>query len=389
MGFSGVSFRIPNACLLAALLCLAVAAQQPAPSDEKPEETKTGTITGSVVSDSGQPIAGASIFASAIGTPAQSRATTSDNEGNFHLNGLDPALYMIIARVPAYVASRDPEDSPQQSNYHRVGDSVRLVQTKGAVITGTVSNSSGEPVVKVGVRATMTKDANGQPPKTGFVQFGERETDDRGIYRIYGLGPGTYLVSAGGGSRFGSFMMNAYDNDAPTYAPSSTRDTAAEITVRAGDETTGVDVRYRGEPGRVVSGTANGPTASGAYAYYTISLASKSGGPQTINSAFQPATSRGFLFSGIVDGDYELSAQSSSLGDFTISEPRQIKVRGADVTGIELTTRPLASISGRISLESSKAPECKGKRRPLLAETLISAIPNENSAAWSISSGEQ
>jgi len=64
-----------------------------------------------------------------------------------------------------------------------------------------------------------------------------------------------------------------------------------------------------------------------------------------------------------------------------LSEPRRIKVRGADVTGIELTTKPLGSISGRVTLEESKVPECKGKRRPLFGETLVTPWHNEKNAA--------
>lgn len=381
MFLSRLPLRTIAAAFLGMWLCLAVQAQQPAPAEEKPDEAKTGSITGSVVNDTGQPLAGAGVFANAIGAPAQGRTTTTDSEGNFQLNGLDPALYMIFARVPGYVPmSRESEDPQKQPNYYRVGDSLRLIQMKGAVITGTVTNSQGEPVVKVVVRATLIRDASGQPAK--FGRSNERETDDRGIYRIYGLMPGTYVVSAGGGNRFGFYNIDAYDADAPTYAPSSTRDTAAEITVRSGDETAGVDIRYRGEPGRVVSGIANGPTASGPYSYYTVTLTSRtSNGLQSSNSAFQPAGTRGFSFSGIVDGDYELTAQSSSVGEFTLSEPVRIKVKGADVNGIELTTRPLAAITGQVTLAPSKAPECKGKRRPVFAETLITATLNQKDPA--------
>jgi hypothetical protein len=55
-------------------------------------------------------------------------------------------------------------------------------------------------------------------------------------------------------------------------------------------------------------------------------------------------------------------------------------VKGADVTGIELVTKPLASISGRLLLEPSKSPECKAKRRPLLSEMLITPVvkPDKN-----------
>jgi hypothetical protein len=54
-----------------------------------------------------------------------------------------------------------------------------------------------------------------------------------------------------------------------------------------------------------------------------------------------------------------------------VSEPKRVIVKGASVTGIELIPRPLAMVSGRIVLESSKVPACQGKRPPLLAETLV------------------
>ncbi|HEU4478785.1 MAG TPA: carboxypeptidase-like regulatory domain-containing protein [Pyrinomonadaceae bacterium] len=49
----------------------------------------------------------------------------------------------------------------------------------------------------------------------------------------------------------------------------------------------------------------------------------------------------------------------------------------ADITGLELVNKPLGAISGHVTLESSKAAECKGKRRPLLTETLVTAWHNE------------
>jgi hypothetical protein len=41
------------------------------------------------------------------------------------------------------------------------------------------------------------------------------------------------------------------------------------------------------------------------------------------------------------------------------------------VTSLELITKLLGSISGHLILENSTAPECKGKRKPLLAETMV------------------
>ena len=85
---------------------------------------------------------------------------------------------------------------------------------RGGAITGTVTNAMGEPVVAVRVRATMIRDARGESPRLPVLISSEQPTDDRGIYRIYGLRPGTYIVSAGG-SGF-AYQFNPYAPDLPT-----------------------------------------------------------------------------------------------------------------------------------------------------------------------------
>ena len=57
-----------------------------------------------------------------------------------------------------------------------------------------------------------------------------------------------------------------------------------------------------------------------------------------------------------------------------MSEPQRVTVKGADVTGLELTTRPLASLSGRIVLDAIKPPECEGKRSPLFSEMNVTVL---------------
>src|SRR6185503_1054307 len=245
---------------------------------------------------------------------------------------------------------------------------------KGGVITGTVTSSTGEPVAQVGVRAILIRDANGKPPTFGrFVP--EKTTDDRGVYRIYGLSPGTYIVAAGGrGTAY--FSNNAYDTDAPTYAPSSTRDVATELTVRAGEETT-ADIRYRGERGHTVSGVVNGPIAANSSANLTLAQI-VNGVPLASGFSLQAFNRKGFAFYGVTDGEYDLVAQSATgPREIIASESRHVTVKGADVYGIELVVRELASIRGRLVLETTTAADCKNKRQPLLSETVMVARRSE------------
>jgi len=364
--------------VLAVLCATSTGAVAQAQRDETPTQPTTGTITGRVVNENGQPLPNVSVSLRGSQPLLQPRMTTTDTEGNFQVAGLDPVLYGIFAFTPAYITPpRDPDSPP---NYYRIGDAVTINLIKGGVITGSVQTANGEPVVQVAVRAVMIRDANGQAPRYTAFQT-QKATDDRGIFRLYGLPPGTYVVASGGRGAFTSFF-DPYDTDAPTYAPSSPRDTAAEITVRAGEEVSGVDIRHRGEPGRTVSGFVSGSLDPNSTFSSNITLVQIINGmPMSSGFTFQPPGSKGYAFYGIADGDYDLVAQSSiGTGDVALSEPRRISVKGADISGIELVVKPLSSITGRVALEKSEAAECKNKRQPLFSETLIVARRNEKDA---------
>ena len=369
---------LPTAVILLALTCAPARAQEQTPSPENSTEITTGAISGQIVNERGDPMPGASVFVRSLAMPNAGRSASADAEGRFRLTGLEAGLYILTGHSPAYVFQPPQEDTGP--TYYRIGDSVRLEIIKGAVITGTVVNANSEPLVGVRVRALMIRDANGKTARTPQYGLAERITDDRGIYRIYGLSAGTYIVSAGGGQGSQSWQLNPYEGDVPTYAPSSTRDGATEFTVRSGEETT-ADIRYRNDPGHTVSGSVKvvGNT-NGA----SVMLMALDGGLMPAANTFQAPGARGFELSGVGDGEYQIMAVEfpvtpgmTTLPDIGMSDAKRITVKGADVSGIELTTRPASSLSGRIALEPSKAPECQGKRKPLFAETLIELQRNE------------
>lgn len=353
-------------------------AQRPPTTDNRESEPSSGSIKGTVVNDSGQPLAGATVVLRFSTPGAFMRSTTTDHEGNFQISNLQRALYTISANSPAHVIR--PRGRDEHPPFYRIGDSVRVELVRGGVITGTVTNATNEPVIAVRVVAIRVRDEDGQPVKGMASSVGERSTDDRGIYRIFGLLPGTYIVMAGGSSGFGS--LNPYEMDAPVFAPSSTRDNAVELAVRSGEETN-VDIRYRGEPGRIVSGSVKGD-AGPTFANITMTTVGSTAG--AFGSAVQPPDARGFEFRGVADGVYELVAQQtlaavgSQIPEMGFSEPRRITVKGADVTGIELIPKPMGAITGKLILEPSNLEQCQGKRRPLLSETIVTLQRNRKNA---------
>lgn len=347
-------------------LCGGGAAQSQG-DDSAKDLAGTGIIRGRVVTESGQPLESVTVYIHTWSPRQQPGVATTDSEGRFEVAGLNPMLYSVSASAPTYVPHLGV---PGTQATYRIGDTVTLTLIKGSVITGTVTSASGEPLVQIPVRATLIRDVEGLKYA---VSRADRMTDDRGVYRLYGLQPGTYLISAGGRGTWNS-SPNAYDVSVPIYAPSSSPDTAAEITVGSGEERTGVDIRYRAESGHLVIGSVAGPgapTGSNSGARVSLSQISK-GMRMGVLTPSQAPDSRSFVFSGVGDGDYELTALTAlSADEIAVSEPRRITVKGADVTGLELVTKPLGSISGRLLLENSNAPECEGKRKPQLTETLV------------------
>lgn len=356
--------------LLILIFAIPIAAQQPSDISQ-PKSTEQRAITGRVVSESGQPLPGVNIFISAVGG-SSGQQTATDSEGNFRAQGLDPGTYRVFANAPAYVPEIPLGDANLPPTYYRPGDSATLTLIKGGVIAGIVTNNLGEPLVNATVRAFRVRDSEGKPLRSG-VQSRERTTDDRGYYRLYGLQPGGYLVSAGGSGQGGGgflFGINAYSRQAPTYAPASTRDTAVEIMVRSGEQAT-ADIHDRGDLGHSISGRVSGvatqlPFNSGVRLMDPETHA-------TIATTGAPGDDRTFQINGVSDGEYEISALAGGgpNTDLAVSPARHVSVRGADVTGIELNLATLGSISGRVSIEADAKLACGRHRDVAMRETMI------------------
>jgi len=277
--------------------------------------------------------------------------------------------------MPAYISQSSETEETREKKY-RAGDSAFFVLIKGGVITGTVTNAAGNPVIGVHVSARMIRDSNDRRVSQGFES--RVNTDDRGIYRIYGLAAGTYIVFAGSTDEYFEFGINPFSNDVPTYAPSSTRDTADEISVRLGEETSNVDIRYRGEQGRTISGTVGEPPIASGFTVVLTSVGTS--GSQSDISKFEQPGSRQFAFTGLTEGDYYVTLQTNSAKEASLSESRLVRLRGADVEGIELTARPLGIVNGRVALEPSKAAECQGKEPPPFKDISLSAWHRQTEA---------
>lgn len=366
-------------------ISIAAIAEQPTyqrASQREQKSTTSSAITGRVLNDSSQPIAGAVVMVNKISSRPANRNAITDEEGKFRVDDLPQGLYHVWVRAPGYVDARD-KSKPWHS---RPGDNLSITMIKGGVITGMVTSSDGEPVVGVTVNAIRVRESEGR--KTRYLtRAASHQTDDRGVYRIYGLSPGTYLVSTG---RLGWFSASPL-TEMPTFYPSATVDTAAEVTVLAGQEINNIDIRHRSAQGYTISGQIIGalPTTKKAVFYsspFSVELAHASNGLVSAQAPALDSAGNSFAIEGVDDGEYVLIARryGNQENDGAISKRIRVSVRGADVTGLQVSVVPYATITGRVIVEAmpaDKKAKCEKKQPGAIEEILIYARPEQTSAA--------
>ena len=367
-----------GALLILLLISFSVTAQSspqvrtevlPAPSSPPVSarvETKNGEISGRVINEEGRPLANALVYLQAVRSGEQKESETTNRDGAFTITGLEPGWYTVNAALPAY----RPQSSYSGPTVQNDSSTVTLVLVKGGVITGTVTNANGEAVVAVGIRVEMVLDEEGRRANTTPY---EQMTDDRGVYRIYGLPAGTFIVSAYGGPNYSTTGLNAFAKDLPTYAPSASREAAEKISVRVGQETTNVDIRYRADRGSTISGVVKGTRLGDRGFSVTLTSLNEKNSRREVQ--FQHVNGE-FVFAGVEDGDYHIVANGHwndrERGE---SESKLLQVQGADINGVELTPAGLASVTGAVVLRKLKAPvpECTDERQPQFTHMTVMA----------------
>jgi hypothetical protein len=336
------------ALALAALAPIGARGQEAAESKE--DASASRAITGRVLAGD-QPVANARVFVREAGSGggAAPRTFRTDSEGRFTAPDLAPRPYRVWADAPAFVMPEDAPGTVGAVTYYWPGSAVTISLVKGGVITGRVTTADGEPIVMLPVRAVRATE-KGRPVRPSRDNV---LTDDRGVYRIFGLRPGDYRVVAGGISSgfFGMVQGFPQEEEVQTYYPSSTYDTASLVHIAQGDEIAGVDIRYRGLKGHAVSGTLDGALPEGNAGAY-VGLFRADGGQESSTLTLGVSQYRGFALYGVADGQYDLVAQVwGQKGLTAMSKPLHVTVRGSDVTGLKLVVEALGSIEGKVALE--------------------------------------
>jgi hypothetical protein len=241
------------AALLVLASGLSLTAQQPARDVSHPKTTDhaTGSLRGRVIAaDSGLPLRNARVTVSSEDGPLP--AVLTDDSGRFAVESLTAATYLVSANKPGYATgrfgARKPTDPPARVVVAdgAAANGIDIQMSRAGVIAGRVVDDLGEPMPLATVVAAVIRHRDG---RTDVAVAGMTQTDDLGEYRIGDLPPGRYVVglhaTSNGdlvGVSDGVFGVMGPMFSHPYYPAAAGLAQAQPITVRAGEEATGIDL---------------------------------------------------------------------------------------------------------------------------------------------------
>lgn len=344
--------------LLSALLltCIAFVSAQQNPN-------KGGSITGRVTL-ANKGVAGVTVTITMSGDALSGSGLTlsaiTDDEGRYRLANLPPRTYFVWPFVPAFVVAEATGIYPQGKSVSVVegeaAEDINFTLTRGAVITGKVTDSTGRAVASERVRLIPVQQELKRLVSAIYPSITDIRTDDRGIYRAYGLPGGSYKVAVGD-TQFAALTSTSGRRFYPqTYHPDVTDEEKANVVELAeGGEANDVDITVaRAMTGFAVSGrfvdANNGqPVPSLNFGLTIIS------NKETRGYISQRSVGTGtgtFQIDNLPPGTYAVSVLSgSSSGHWGASE--SFTIRDADINDVEVKVHRGSTISGTVTVEGT------------------------------------
>lgn len=302
--------------------------------------------------------------------------TSTDAEGRFRLNVEEAGQYRVMPFAPAYVSSN--AQSVAKVITVAPGEEIKDVDfalVPGGVITGHVLTPDGRPAIAEHLAVTPVVQ-QGQTRPALNLPGAILETDDRGAYRVFGLPPGRYLVSAGtGGESVAANFANSRFSYPRTFYPSVIEEAKASVVeVAAGGETANVDITLsrRAESftasGRIIDARNSQPLAGVTLGYAAARENGKiSGAPMR---DLQTDAEGKFVIPRLTPGRYVVFV-SSSRDSSVYSEMLPFEVTKGDVTDLELIAEQGTSVSGTVVVEGATEANILAKLTGLSVSNIL------------------
>jgi protocatechuate 3,4-dioxygenase beta subunit len=360
-------------------------------------KTGTGGVRGRVVAtDTGTAVRRAQVRIS--GPDIGTKTALTDAQGRYEFRDLPAGRFNVSVSKSGFVTMNYGQNRPFEP-----GRPIELVDTqkmdkadialpRGSVLAGRVADEFGEAVAEAEVTAMRMQFSNG---RRRLVPSGRNgTTNDLGQFRIYGLPPGEYYVSAtlrnmqtmmldfAGGGPGGPTSSNQNSGYAATYYPSTpTPAEAQRVALAVGQELGSIDIQLQPVKLAKISGNAIGSDGKPMSGAMVMLMPATRDAMQFMPGGTSRTDANGnFTLSSVTPGEYSLQVQSmggmiSAAGGnmtFTIrssdgagvqpSQEREfattnVSVTGEDITGMIVVATRGAKASGTITYGTAAKPE--------------------------------
>lgn len=278
----------------------------------------------------------------------------TDAKGEYRIANVPSGNYTVSPTASAYVFAGDSNGERSLIiNGSETVEDFDFSLIRGGVITGKVVDPDGQPMIEEEVYAFSPRD-----PGFGSVRPAAI-TDDRGIYRIFALRPGSYVVAAAKDDvrytrnpRPGPYVRTFY----PGVTDSAQ---ATVIEVSDGSEATDVDITFSRPlvtytaSGRIVSGETGEPLPDVPYGLIRFG---GSGQSRTLTPGIVTNSRGEFKLENLPPGQYSVLVEPQSERGFRGEELR-FQIVDQDVPNLVVRTVKGASLSGVVVLDGTAGTE--------------------------------
>ena len=335
------------------LLSVSSAAQT---ADSSKSSKLAGSISGKVtIKGKGMSGIAVGLRRSEMFNPSElAQRAVTDQDGNYKITNIAAGSYQVVPSSPAYVLT--DTNTRARNIIVSEGENVENINfslLRGGVITGRITDADSRPVIQQQVKLSRVDQPAPMSGPQVVSSLGAPLTDDRGIYRIYGITPGRYKVSVGRGDDASAIPSRS--NYKEVFYPDVTESSKASIIeVGEGSETTNIDITLGrtietfSASGRVISEKGD-PIP---FLRYGVQRLIGSNDRLEMVNSFTSTNARGeFTVEALIPGKYTILVMQDGISEMR-TDGTTFDVIDSDVSGITIRLIKGASVSGTVVLEN-------------------------------------
>jgi hypothetical protein len=293
-------------------------------------------------------------------------AAVTNDQGSFEIEKIEPGSYRLSAECVGFLYAQYDAELRLSADDKVIGIEIKLVPQ--AVLSGRVLDQDGDPWPHAHVNVFHPVWKKGHRHIELAEDTGSWEVDDRGEFRIASLAPGRYYVQAGPDATWENEHHPEVSNEPairqqPTWYPSSPDvESAAPITLAAGQQFTGIDIRLRRGTGSKLrirgklTGLQDIPALPSSQRQFGPRIFAHRL-PTAVDEDGQHASIRAdgaFEITGVPSGAYDVWV-TQGFPESTILGRARVQVDDRDVENVAVELHPPQSLPVKVRIEGGDA----------------------------------